>query len=275
MHLLINSQLIHAQEAKISVSERGFRFGDGVFETIAVHAGKPYQWPFHIKRLQAGLKAIRIAQSLDTLKADCQKLLAANQITDGLLRIYISRGQGGRGYMPDATASALVVIEAMPHTFALLPPVEMWLSRYEKISPKALPVQYKLAQGMQSTLTTMEAADNQCADALLLSADGYVCETTCGNIFWLQNETLYTPSLDCGALDGSTRHMLMHLSPWKVEEGAYMLDALKQAEAVIITNCRIKAQSVARLLPSGDAWEGQNFAAKCYHLLIKDILQSN
>lgn len=274
MHLLVNSALTPIQDAKISVAERGFRFGDGLFETIAVHDGKPYQWHFHMDRLKAGLAAIRIDYTLDSLEFDCQKLLDTNKITDGFLRIYISRGQGGQGYLPDANATPLIIVETIPYTFTMFDACTIWLSSYQKIAPQALPVQYKIAQGMQSTLAMMEAADNQCQDALMLNANGFITESTCGNICWLKDNVLYTPSTDCGMLNGSSLSALIRLSPWEVREGAYTMDDLKTADAAIITNCRLKALPVAQLKPVSFEWNSQFFAQKCYDLLMEDATKS-
>jgi branched-subunit amino acid aminotransferase/4-amino-4-deoxychorismate lyase len=267
MYALINSKLTPAADAQISITERGFRFGDGVFETIAIHGGTPYQWTFHMDRLRDGLHATHITASLENIEADCHKLLDVNQITDGFLRIYISRGQGGHGYVPDINAAPLTVIEAMTHTFVMPEPVDIWVSQYEKISPKSLPVASKIAQGMQSTLVMLEAVENQCADGLMLNASGHITETSCGNIFWLIDGKLYTPSLATGALNGSTRHALLQLSPWPAVEGEYTLDNLKNAEAVIVTNCRVKAQPAACLKPYNFKWDSESLATKCYELL--------
>lgn len=274
MHIMINSALIPSNDASVSISERGFKFGDGVFETIAVHDRQMRQFNFHMERLKAGLSSIRIPCSLELLESDCTKLLDANQIREGLLRIYVSRGQGGRGYAPDPTMPALVVIEAMPYAFQLESPVSLWLSTYEKISPKALPVQSKIAQGMQSTLAMLEAQDQGCKDALMLNADGHVTESTSGNIFWLQNNELHTPALECGVLNGSTRHAIVNSGLWPVKEGHYNLDDLTQAEAVILTNCRVKALPVNRLMPADMGWESKRFAKKCYDFLMHEAKNS-
>ncbi len=272
MHALINSILTPSSDAHVSVAERGFRFGDGVFETIAVHDGRPYQWAFHMQRLQAGLEATHIPAPSETLESDCLRLLKHNQIRDGFLRIYTSRGQGGRGYMPNISATPLTVIETSAHHFSMPDAGALWLSKYEKISPKALPVGCKLSQGMQSTLALLEANTNQCDDALLLDAHGHIAEAASGNIFWLKGGTLHTPALSTGALHGSTRHALMQLSPWPVQEGHYTLVSMEEAEAVILTNCRVKAIPIAALEPNHLTWNSTYFAKQCYELIMHHAL---
>src|SRR5690606_6683241 len=110
-------------------------------------------------------------------------------------------------------------------------PATLWLSGIEKPSPKALPVQHKLAQGVNSTLARIEAARHGCLDGLLLNAHGDICEAGSANLFWRIGTTLHTPALECGVLAGTTRDALLRISPYKIEQGAYPLDMLQKADA--------------------------------------------
>lgn len=270
MEIYLNSTFLPAAEAHISVADRGFRHGDGVFETIPVANGAPYQWAFHLRRLEAGLAVIHIAFDTAKLEGICRELLARNGISDGLLRIAVSRGAGGRGYLPPPGLSPTLVIETLERP---APPgsAALWLSRYEKISPRALPVRHKLAQGLQSTLARLEAQDHKCSEALLLDAEGRIAEAAAANIFWLQDNVLYTPSLKTGALEGATRHAVLRLSPWQTAEGEYSLDALRGAEAVLLTNSAYGVIPAASLAPQGWSWESAAAAAQLQGLLSADM----
>ncbi|MBV8939250.1 MAG: aminotransferase class IV, partial [Alphaproteobacteria bacterium] len=100
MLVYLNDRFVPAGEASVSVQDRGFRFGDGVFETIALRRGEPYQWAFHMQRLEAGLAALRISFNTAPLLGICTELLARNGAESGLLRIAVSRGVGSQGYLP-------------------------------------------------------------------------------------------------------------------------------------------------------------------------------
>jgi len=272
-YCIINNHLVPTENALISVEDRGFRYGDGVFETIAVHKGVPYQFDWHMARLIGGLGAIKIAFDVSSIKDLCRQLVAKNGVKSGILRIQVTRGIGSRGYLPDPAhpkADASFVIETSPMPAISREPVALWQSHYQKISARALPVQYKLCQGLNSTLARLEAAENHCADALLINEHEQLCETSSGNIFWLKNEKLYTPSLDCGVLAGSTRAALLRLSPCPVVETDAGIDALAGAEAVFITNVVWGALAVGALFPQNIKWNSAGIAGKFHGLILAD-----
>lgn len=267
---IINGQLLPEAEALISVQDRGFRYGDGVFESIAVHQGVPYQFDWHLQRLKGGLQALKIAFDTAVLPGQIQQLLAKNACENGLLRLQITRGTGSRGYLPDQQARASCIIETTSRPALPAEPVALWRSTYRKISAAALPVQYKLCQGLNSTLARMEAAEQGCFDGLLLNEHGQVSETSSANIFWLKNTTLYTPALNCGILNGSTRAATMRLYPTPVYETTADSDTLMQADAVFITNAAWGAIAVNRLSPQDIQWQSEAIAQTINSYLNQD-----
>jgi branched-subunit amino acid aminotransferase/4-amino-4-deoxychorismate lyase len=273
-HVYLNDALVEEAQALISVNDRGFRFGDGVFETIPVYGGLPYLWEYHIQRLAGGLDALRIHYSTENLLGAALLLLKANCVAEGLLRIQISRGTGSRGYLPVSPAPRpTLVLQTRERPAPAGEPATLWLSGYEKISARALPVQFKLAQGLNSILARMDALEHGCHDALQLSAEGYVSEAGAANIFWRKGRALHTPSLSCGALAGITRRRIIELSPSSAREGQYRLADLRAADAVILTNAATLATPVARLSPQANSWESAAFADEINAMINKDILQ--
>src|SRR5438045_2826886 len=113
MWLYLDDRFVPVEEAAVHVQDRGFRFGDGVFETIGVYAGVPYQWEFHMERLERGLKALGIPFHIGPLVDVCDGLLLRNLMEDGLLRIAVSRGIGSRGYLPLPTCMPTLVVETL------------------------------------------------------------------------------------------------------------------------------------------------------------------
>lgn len=265
-YVMLNSRLLPSREALVSVQDRGFRYGDGAFETIAVRGGVPCWFVWHMQRLRSGLDVIKINVSLGTLQADCRTLLHKNNVSDGLLRIQITRGAGGRGYLPEPHAKPTIIIETMPLPPYPPSPVKLWQSSVVKI-----PMRYKLCQGINSTLARMEAAENGCFDALMQNDKGHICETSAANIFWLNRGRLYTPALSCGILEGATRAAMLRLKPYPVEEVETTIDTLKKADSVFITNVVWGALAVGSLLPRGANWEKSNLLAEqMRHLIDKD-----
>lgn len=273
-YVSLNATLVTEPEARIPVKDRGFRFGDGVFETLPVHDGVPYLWEYHMERLSSGLDALHIRCDTRDLRRQGLVLLEANGATNGLLRIQISRGSGSLGYLPSSPSSApTVVIDTEKRPPAPSGAVTLWLSGFEKISLRALPTNHKLAQGLSSTLARMEAAVHGHHDALQLAEGGVIAEAAAANIFWRREGTLYTPSLACGVLAGITRRRLIELSPYPVREGAYDLREIAHADAVVLTNAAYGIVAVGRLLPAGYSWTSMALADELNVLRTQDIKQ--
>ncbi len=266
--IYINEKLLPSDQALLSVDERGFRFGDGVFETIALHGGVPYLLHYHLERLQAGLQAIHIPApvSLDEI---LREVIAANKAKDGIIRIYVSRGIGSQGYLPTATTPTIVVQWLQPAVKADAA-VKLWLSSVEKISPRALPTHAKLAQGLNATLARMQAREQGCHDALQLDAKGHISEASSANIFWVKQGKLFTPALTTGALAGVTRRRIMELAG-DVSEAEATPEALQQAEEVFLTNASTGITAVATLLPLNYTWNGSNITGQLIEKREADI----
>ena len=178
---------------------------------------------------------------------------------------------GGRGYLPEADCVPTLVIETMDLPTPPAQPVSLWLSAYAKIPAQCLPVQHKLAQGLSSTLARAEAAAQGCFDALMLTTQGHISETSSGNIFWLEGDTLHTPSLACDALDGITRRFILEHAPMEVREDVYSTTDIARAEAVIICNTAWNILPVRNLLPGSTKWRSESLAQTLNSLLMKDI----
>lgn len=248
----LNGRLVRADRAAIALADRGFRFGDGAFETIRFERGIPYQWELHIARLNAGLAALRITPPDIHWPHYAALVIKRNKVSEGFLRISVSRGVGSRGYLPHPPGMpATWGIEYLLPVDAPNAPYHLWLSTIAKIPPQCLPTQHKISQGLNSTLASMEACENQCDEALQLTTDGLISETASANIFWIANNACYTPDLATGCLAGTTRDAVLRLSPIAIHHVSAGLSTLEKAEAAFITNTRLGVWSVASIEPAG------------------------
>jgi branched-chain amino acid aminotransferase len=269
----LNGALIEAKDALLPLEERGSRFGDGVFETIPVVGGSPYLWNYHMKRLAAGLAALRLPGAPDLLSPALQ-VCSANNLTEGLVRISLSRAGTSEGYLPTAypaPAAVTLIIETLPLRPPAAQPLTLWLSSYARISAHALPTHCKLSQGVNSMLARMEAGDHACDEALQLSEAGHLCEASAANLFWLRDGILHTPSLACGALAGVTRQRMLELSPYPVREDVYPLAELQHAEAVFLTSAARGIMPIRSLQPQGWTWQSTRLTAEFSALRERDI----
>ncbi len=267
----MDNALVRAEEAHISVQDRGFRLGDGVFETIAVYQGVPYQWDLHMERLKKGLWALRIEADISNLYGLCQLLLQKNGVTEGGVRLTISRGAGSSGYLPAADITPTIVMEALPPAVDLPEEADVWISALKKPAVAALPVHYKLTHGINSTLARLEAQDHDCFEALLLNEKEEVCEASSSNIFWVKGKRLFTPAIACGVLEGTTRAALLRITPLEVEEGVFSLDALRQADEAFLTNSFWQILPIKQIIPENILYNTSKQAQLHHRLLREDI----
>ena len=266
----LNGSIVLAHRAALPVTDRGFRFGDGVFETIRLEAAVPYQWDLHMARLSQGLAALRIKTEAIDWAFHARKLIQKNKATTGFLRLSVSRGSGSRGYLPHPPNMPISwIIEYLPPLDMPQAPFQLWLSNTARIPLQSLPMNQTLAQGVGSTLALMEAHDNQCEEALQLSTTGFLCETASANLFWIKDEVIFAPSLDCGCLNGTTRDAVLRLAPIPTRMTQAGLHDLRDADAVFISNSRLGVWPISQLRPMG-------WAFKTNHPIVKklqDLLQ--
>ncbi|PIR37569.1 MAG: hypothetical protein COV35_08720 [Alphaproteobacteria bacterium CG11_big_fil_rev_8_21_14_0_20_39_49] len=247
-----NEGFINESEAAISFDDRGFRYGDGIFDTIRVNKGEMFRFKSHLQRIKRGLEAIGINFDCMAIEGICKELLQKNKVEEGFIRIAISRGVGSEGYLPKC-GKPTVVVQTIKSTNASDKPVDLWLSSYRKIPEICLPSDIKSSQGLNSTLARMQATESGCFEALLLSIEGKICEGSSGNIFWFKEGKLYTP--ENNILKGVMREAVIEKSPYEVVQGDFELDDLKDAEEVFITNIAWVAKSVKSLQPVGFVWK--------------------
>jgi branched-subunit amino acid aminotransferase/4-amino-4-deoxychorismate lyase len=236
MFISINGRIIPADQGTIHYQDRGFRFGDGVFETIRIHDGIPYLWEAHWQRLQQGIETLNIPIDIIDCDTMARELIHANQINDAVLRISISRGVGSRGYLPTDITAPTLLMETLDLPPAPPQEIHLCVSELRRIPPLCLPTHLKLSQGLNSILARMSARDQGCFDAIMLSIDNQIAECSSFNILWAQGNTLYAPSLDTGCIAGVTAAHLFRHMPWKLKLGRYSMAHLLKADAVVICN---------------------------------------
>lgn len=240
-HVFLDGQFVPAESAVVSVFDRGFMYGDGLFETLRVSNGVPFQWGLHWDRWAAGLEALGFPPVLERgpLRAAAVELARMNAIPEGVLRVAVSRGVGPRGYSPKGADRPTLVMSLSP--FPCLPPrLLRWrlhTARSVHLS-SALLNSFKTANRLPQILARMEAEQAGADEALVCDHGGQVAEAASGNVFWLQGNALHTPPLTLGALPGVARATVLtlatHLS-LEVRESVIDPLALRAADGVFLS----------------------------------------
>lgn len=240
--VFLNGQFVPPAQAVVSVFDRGFLYGDGLFETIRVHRGRAFRWPQHWRRLQRGAEFLRLRVPFDeaTLTRRAAELIQRNAVQDGLLRLNLSRGVGPSGYATrQADAPCLVMsLHPLPAEDADNPPRWRVITSSVRVPTHDRLALYKTTSKLGHVLARREAEERGADEALLLNTDGEVAEASAGNVFWVAADGVFTPPLATGILAGVTRDLVLELcraNAIPCEEKAIAPAALRRADAVFLT----------------------------------------
>lgn len=205
-------------DAKVSVYDHGFLYGDGVFEGLRSYSGRVFRLEEHLRRLWESAQAIwlKIPMTQADMAAAVLETLRVNDIRDGYVRLVVSRGAGTLGLDPTKTADPQVIIIA---DHISLYPKEMYEKGLEIVTaatvrnhPNALSPRIKSLNYLNNILAKIEALQAGAVEALMLNTRGEVAECTGDNIFLVRGKTVFTPPIDAGILDGVTRRAAMELA---------------------------------------------------------------
>ena len=206
----LNGHYLPLAEAKVSVLDRGFLFGDGVYEVIPVYAGQPFRLDAHIQRLQASLAGIRLAlpYGIEQWRTIFAPLLDAGN--DQYLYLQITRGcaeKRDHAFPKTIEPTVLVMcVEMQPYAGRThgIKVVSMDDMRWQFCNIKAITL-------LPNLLCRQTAAEQGCAEALLIR-DGVVSEGAASNVFAVIDGSLQTPLKDQRILAGITRDVVLELA---------------------------------------------------------------
>jgi aminodeoxychorismate lyase len=215
MIVFLNGQFVPESQAVVSVFDRGFLYGDGLFEGIRVFNGRLFRWKQHMERFQLGANFLRIAVpfSAEAIEEFATRLIFENQMPNSLLRLTLSRGVGPRGYSPRHADQPTLVMATYPMASVepSNPPAwRVFISSFRLPAGEPL-ARLKNLNKLPQVLARAEADAEGAEEALLLNSDGYVVEGSTSNLFWITNGTVCTPPLPSGILPGVTRAVIVEL----------------------------------------------------------------
>ncbi|MDB6121482.1 MAG: Aminodeoxychorismate lyase [Pedosphaera sp.] len=242
MIVLLNGNFVPEEQAVVSVFDRGFLYGDGLFETFRVHQGIPFCWEKHMERMQHGAALLHLKIPYDSteMKDFATELIQRNQMPESLLRITVSRGIGQRGYSPQGADRPSFVMSL--HAAPALNPSEpqRWkiITSSVRVPTSDVMTQAKTCNKLSQILARAEAESTGAQEALLLNTDGKIAEATSSNLFWIENDTVCTPSLASGALPGVTRGLVLELCKQlnlSARESDITSEKLRQVDGIFLS----------------------------------------
>ncbi len=240
---VIDGVVYAPSDAKISVYDRGFLYGDSVFETLRTYGGRAFAVDEHLDRLERSLAALAIAlpASRAVLTAELMDALLRADNTESYARLMVTRGQGALGLDPALAHAATRVLLVEPLT---MPPLASYLRgirvrciRTVRASDAAHSA--KLANYLASALALRDARQAGADEALVVDRAGLVIEGTTSNVFAVVGDRLVTPAVEAGILDGITRHHVIATARelgMDVELASLAPAALAESREVFITS---------------------------------------
>ncbi len=219
MKIYINGKFYDKENAKISVFDHGFLYGDGVFEGIRSYNRIVFKLKEHIDRLFESAHSImlKIPLSKDELVKAVVKTLKTNALSDAYIRLVVTRGEGDLGLDPRKCKSGAAII-------IITDKVSLYPEKFYKEGlsiitvptvrnlPEAVNPQIKSLNYLNNILAKIEAANVGYEEAIMLDSLGYVAECTGDNIFIVKRKNLYTPPQCMGSLRGITRDAVIEIA---------------------------------------------------------------
>jgi len=227
--------------ANVSAADRGFLYGDGLFETMAVVNGGIPLWELHADRLLEGCRRLDLeSPSIPALQSEIALRIGA--VFRGILKLIITRGEGTRGYAIDDDAQGNMFLQLHPWSAM---PVEYWTHGVKirfctlRLAHQPVLAGIKHLNRLEQVLARREWRSKDIQEGLLEDSDGNIIEAVSHNLFILQGEKFITPSLDqCGVAGVMRRHILelLRARGRQVEISKLDRHALLDADAVFLCN---------------------------------------
>lgn len=244
-----NGTLLPESDSKLTVNNRGYKYGDALFETLKVVNGNIFFWEDHYFRLMSSMRILRMDIPMDFtmeyLEAEILKTIEANSLMKDTarVRLNVDRGDGGR-YLPSGDVTVGFNISVEPHyepLYRIDPNAKCIVDLY-----KDYLVAPGLLSGLKSNTKTIQvigsiyAKENDFDNCLVLNTNKSVLEALNGNLFLVKGDVVKTPPLEDGCLKGVMRKQVLDLLAkdpnLRVEEASISPFELQKADELFITN---------------------------------------
>ncbi len=258
MYYHVNGDLVPADEATVSVRDRGFMYGDAGFETLRAYGGTVFEWDAHAERLQATCDALALDHGIsdEELRGRIRDTLDANDVRDAYVKLSISRGvqPGKLSPGPAENPTVVVMVSELPRAGVKGTPV--WdcpatadTVETRRVPDAALPAHAKTHNYLNGILARLEAGSDA-DEAIMLDSTGAVTEGATSNLFFVRDDVLHTPSLSGPVLPGITRDVVLSLADdasIPTETGRYEPDEVREADEAFLTNTTWELRPLARM----------------------------
>ena len=284
MTIYLNGHYMPIEEAKISVLDRGFIFGDGVYEVIPVYSRKPFRLESHLQRLQHSLDGIKLANPHSDAEwtAIIDELIARNTAQDQYLYLHITRGVAKRDHaFPSPPVKPTVFMMSNP---LLTPPAALLASGVGAVSAEDnrwLRCDIKAIALLPNVLLRQMAVDAGCAETILIRENEFMTEGAASNIFVVKNGKLLAPPKDNLMLPGITYDVVLEIAAANhIPHEVRRISAVEvfAADELLLTSSTKEVLAITTLdgKPVGTGRPGAMFARlhKLYQDFKRDVMRA-
>lgn len=253
--IFLNGKIVEETQGHVSIQDRGFLYGDGLFETLRAYNKKPFRLEDHVTRLlnSAQYLDIPFRHTSQQIRHVIEQLLTHNNLQDAYIRMTLSRGCGVNGFIPTDICSPTFVIHTKPFVAYPAPLYKTGMSLITSAIRRSTtcPISpHKTLNYLTNYLIKKGAVEKGAHDALILNTEGYVTECTVSNIFIVERGTVITPSLEANILPGITRKIILELCKGNgihVSEELFGLERVFAADEVFLTNSLMEVMPVSKI----------------------------
>ncbi|SEG33208.1 branched-chain-amino-acid transaminase [Paenibacillus sp. UNC499MF] len=242
--IYLDGSYVTKEEAKVSVYDHGFLYGDGIFEGIRIYGGNIFKCKEHLDRLYDSAKSImlNIPLSYQEMQDALVETIRRNELRDGYIRLVVSRGPGDLGLDPRRSpkASVIIIVEQLS-----IYPEEAYVNGLKTVSvssrrniPDAVNPKIKSLNYLNNILVKIQSNLAGVGEAIMLNSQGYVAEGSSDNIFIVKRGVVYTPPCYIGALEGITRAAIIEICErqgYTLKEEPFTLHDVYVADEVFFT----------------------------------------
>ncbi|MFQ5587248.1 MAG: aminotransferase class IV [Nitrospiria bacterium] len=248
MWVFLNDRFVPERDAKVSVFDHGFLYGDGLFETFRAYDGRIFALSQHLRRFSISARQLQLSiPSLSFLEARLNESLEKNALNNAILRLTMTRGENRHPLRPDLCETSTLVITV--RSFSGLPEalyrdgVSADIVNTRRATPVGAGPFIKSLNFLNNILAKLEINPEQTFEGIFLNQEGMLSEGTTSNLFWISQGVLQTPSTDATILAGVTRDIILSLAEKEglvIEEGLYPPKTLLSAEEAFLSNTGIE-----------------------------------
>jgi D-alanine transaminase len=248
--ILIHDQLTKRENAHIDIEDRGYQFGDGVYEVIRVYKGNPFRMKDHLSRFQRSADEIglKLPYKLDRLEELLHQLIQANAMSEGNIYLQATRGVAPRSHpFPDQSQS--VVVAYTMKAKRPLDAIQNGIRAITEADIRWLRCDIKSLNLLGAVLAKQKAKENGSQEAIL-HRDGTVTEGSSTNVFMVKNNEIITHPANHLILHGITRVVVLEMAEElgiAVKEEPFTLSEMQAADEVFITSTTMEISPVIRI----------------------------